>query len=195
MTVYVDDAHIPATVRGGRARHTSTWCHLFADTQDELHLFAARLGLRRSCFQPGRPRGDRSPSPYWHYDVTATKRQQALRLGAQAVTQPAGKRPESALTTRACGSSPTGTPSASPRARRSQSRVAPIRWSPGPGRGPGSAAARSARPSHEHRRVPRRDGVHPPSRPAVQACPPLHREYRQFRISEGSSSLLRRWVR
>ncbi len=86
MTVYVDDAHIPATVPNGRARHTSTWCHLFADTQDELHEFAARLGLRRSYFQPGRARGDGSPSPYWHYDVTASKRQQALRLGARAVT-------------------------------------------------------------------------------------------------------------
>jgi hypothetical protein len=86
MTVYVDDAHIPATVRNGRARHTSTWCHLFADTQDELHAFAARLGLRRCYFQPGPARGDGSPSPYWHYDLTAGKRQQALRLGARAVT-------------------------------------------------------------------------------------------------------------
>ena len=86
MTVYVDDAHIPATIRNGAARHTSTWCHLFADTQDELHAFAARLGLRRSWFQPGPARGDGSPSPYWHYDLTARKRHQALRLGAQAVT-------------------------------------------------------------------------------------------------------------
>jgi len=86
MTVYVDDAHIPATVRNGPARHTSTWCHLFADTPGELHAFAARLGLRRSWFQPGPARGDGSPSPYWHYDLTAGKRRQALRLGARAVT-------------------------------------------------------------------------------------------------------------
>jgi Protein of unknown function (DUF4031) len=86
MTVYVDDANIPATVTNGRARHTSAWCHLFADTQDELHLFAVRLGLRRSYFQPGPRRGDGTPSPYWHYDITARKRQRALRLGAQAVT-------------------------------------------------------------------------------------------------------------
>src|SRR5437763_17045483 len=86
MTVYVDDAHIRATVRNGPARHTTAWCHLFADTQDELHAFAARLGLRRSYFQPGPARGDGSPSPYWHYDLTASKRQQALRLGAHAVT-------------------------------------------------------------------------------------------------------------
>ena len=86
MTVYVDDANIPATVTNGRARHTSAWCHLFADTPDELHLFAIRLGLRRSYFQPGPPRGDGTPSPYWHYDITTRKRQHALRLGAQAVT-------------------------------------------------------------------------------------------------------------
>jgi Protein of unknown function (DUF4031) len=86
MTVYVDDAHIPATVRTGRAAHTSTWCHLFADTHNELHAFAARLGLRRCYFQPGPARGDGSPSPYWHYDLTAGKRQQALRLGARPVT-------------------------------------------------------------------------------------------------------------
>ncbi len=86
MTVYVDDAHIPATIRNGHAAHTSTWCHLFADTQHELHAFAARLGLRRCYFQPGPARGDGSPSPYWHYDLTAGKRQQALRLGARPVT-------------------------------------------------------------------------------------------------------------
>jgi hypothetical protein len=86
MTVYVDDAHIPATIRNGRAQHTSTWCHLFADSQDELHAFAARMGLRRTWFQLGRARRDGSPSPYWHYDLTTGKRQQALRLGARAVT-------------------------------------------------------------------------------------------------------------
>jgi Protein of unknown function (DUF4031) len=86
MAVYVDDASIPATVPSGRARHTSRWSHLFADTQDELHEFADRLGLRRSYFQPGKPRADGRPSPFWHYDVTVGKRRQAIRLGAQPVT-------------------------------------------------------------------------------------------------------------
>jgi hypothetical protein len=86
MAIYVDDANIQATVPNGRTRHTSTWCHLFADTQEELHEFAEKLGLRRSYFQPGKPRGDGTPSPHWHYDVTAGKRQQALRLGAHAVS-------------------------------------------------------------------------------------------------------------
>jgi hypothetical protein len=86
VAVYVDNASIPARVANGRVVHDSRWSHLFADTQAELHAFAAKLGLRRSYFQPGRPRGDGSPSPHWHYDLTAGKRQQAIRLGAQPVT-------------------------------------------------------------------------------------------------------------
>jgi Protein of unknown function (DUF4031) len=86
VAVYVDNASIPARVANGRVVHDSRWSHLFADTQEELHQLAAKLGLRRSYFQPGRPRGDGSPSPHWHYDLTADKRQQAIRLGAQPVT-------------------------------------------------------------------------------------------------------------
>lgn len=81
MAVYVDDADIPAEVRNGSRIHRSRWSHLTADTQDELHEFAARLGLRREWFQPGRPI-DGQPSPFWHYDVTSPKRAQALALGA-----------------------------------------------------------------------------------------------------------------
>jgi Protein of unknown function (DUF4031) len=78
--VYVDDASIPARVANGRVVHDYRWSHLFADTQQELHAFAAKLGLCRPYFQPGRPRRDGSPSPHWHYDLTAGKRQQAIRL-------------------------------------------------------------------------------------------------------------------
>ena len=85
MTVYVGDARIPATVRNGSRSHMSTWCHLTADTQEELHQFAARLGLRRSYFQPGKPAGGK-PSPFWHYDLTEGKARQALALGAQQVS-------------------------------------------------------------------------------------------------------------
>jgi hypothetical protein len=81
MVVYVDDFSITATV----GPHTSQWSHLFADTQEELHAFAAKLGLKRSYFQPAHERGDGSPSPHWHYDVTAGKRAQAIALGAQPV--------------------------------------------------------------------------------------------------------------
>jgi DNA-binding transcriptional regulator YdaS (Cro superfamily) len=81
MAVYVDDAHIPAEVQNGSRAHNSTLCHLTADTQEELHAFAAQLGLKRSYFQPGKSIGGR-PSPFWHYDVTAGKRLQAVKLGA-----------------------------------------------------------------------------------------------------------------
>lgn len=79
MTVYVDNARIPATVGG----HTSRWSHLTADTKEELHVFAARLGLRRTYFQTCKA-GNCPPAtcPHWHYDVTEGKRAQALRLGA-----------------------------------------------------------------------------------------------------------------
>ncbi|MBV8349862.1 MAG: DUF4031 domain-containing protein [Mycolicibacterium sp.] len=89
MTVYVDDARIPARV----GRWDSSWSHLFADTQDELHAFAARLGLRRSWFQDptvsGKPLAAKPGSraaENWHYDVTAAKRRQAIALGAKPIT-------------------------------------------------------------------------------------------------------------
>lgn len=52
--------------------------HLTADADDELHVFAQRLGLRREWFQDHRHR---------HYDVmSATKRVRALRMGAYWIT-------------------------------------------------------------------------------------------------------------
>lgn len=71
MTVYVDDMRLPARV----GRLQALWSHLMADTDEELHAFAARLGLRRSWHQkPG--------TAISHYDVTDSKRGLALRLGA-----------------------------------------------------------------------------------------------------------------
>ena len=70
--VYVDDAFVSGDwgiwTGGG---------HLQADTPEALHAFAARLGLRREWFQsrPGRPDRD-------HYDLTQTKRVQAIEMGA-----------------------------------------------------------------------------------------------------------------
>lgn len=82
MTVYVDDSFIPARV----GRHASRWCHLFADTQEELHEFAESIGLRRSWFQPGKPLKGGRPSHLWHYDVTEGKRAEAVKAGAVEVT-------------------------------------------------------------------------------------------------------------
>ena len=68
MAVYVDNERIKW--RG------KLWCHLVADSLDELHAFAARIGLRRGWFQ------DRASYP--HYDVTTDVRERALLAGALA---------------------------------------------------------------------------------------------------------------
>jgi hypothetical protein len=71
MTVYVDDA---VTLWRGRR-----WAHLMADTLDELHAFATALGLPRRAFQ------DKTSGA--HYDVPAELREQALRIGAVALSR------------------------------------------------------------------------------------------------------------
>jgi Protein of unknown function (DUF4031) len=51
------------------------WCHLVSDTSfEEVHAFAARLGIPRHRFQ-----GD-------HYDLPAHLREQAVALGAREVS-------------------------------------------------------------------------------------------------------------
>lgn len=77
MTVYVDDWRQRATVGPVTAR----WSHLTADTLDELHRFAAALGLRRAWFQEH----PHDPLRH-HYDVTDDGRRRAIELGARAVT-------------------------------------------------------------------------------------------------------------
>ena len=49
-------------------------CHLVADTNEELHEFAARLGMKRKWFQ--------RYSSYPHYDLTAGMRAKAVKIGA-----------------------------------------------------------------------------------------------------------------
>jgi hypothetical protein len=57
------------------------WSHLVSDTsEEELHAFAAKIGLRREWAQL-RPRASAA-----HYDVTPPKRALAIKLGAVAVS-------------------------------------------------------------------------------------------------------------
>jgi hypothetical protein len=57
------------------------WAHLLADDADELHRFAARLGIHRASYQ-GPPR-----TSVPHYDVTPYERQRAIALGAIACSR------------------------------------------------------------------------------------------------------------
>jgi hypothetical protein len=77
VTVYLDDWRQPARLGPVDDR----WSHLVADSDDELHAFAARLGMRREWFQhkPGRPHQA-------HYDIPERSRADALGLGAVPVT-------------------------------------------------------------------------------------------------------------
>lgn len=79
MTVYVDNAHIRASVPHGANTITSTWCHMTADTHDELLAFAVSIGLRVSWLQ-------RVGRPGEHFDVTARRRAAAIKNGAVEIT-------------------------------------------------------------------------------------------------------------
>jgi hypothetical protein len=85
MTVYVHKLRGQSQLLSGR-RLDNQWFGLTADTEDELHAFAARLGLQRSTFQPGTPTGPQQVSVTGHYDVTEGERDQAVALGAEAIT-------------------------------------------------------------------------------------------------------------
>ncbi|HEV7807575.1 MAG TPA: DUF4031 domain-containing protein [Solirubrobacteraceae bacterium] len=106
MAVYVDVAIWE--------RHERRWCHLLADDPDELHAFAARLGIERRRFQskPRRPWVD-------HYDIDETRRRAAVAGGAieltrrQVVEQIARKRAAAlAARERARGDAVTASPTA-----------------------------------------------------------------------------------
>jgi len=74
MGVYLDDSRIR-----NRGRE---WSHLIADTTEELHVFAARLGLERVRFHGNRARPWKD-----HYDVPEAKRQRAVQLGARPLSR------------------------------------------------------------------------------------------------------------
>lgn len=76
VTVYVDELADSTPYRAAGARwRFKQFCHLWADSVEELHEFAARIGMRREWFQPHRLLP--------HYDLTATRRREAIRQGAQ----------------------------------------------------------------------------------------------------------------
>lgn len=84
MAVYVDEliAYGQKPKPGGERYfgNGKQSCHMSADSLNELHEFASRLGLKRAWFQPGRTLF------LCHYDLTPNKRAQAIRMGAVALS-------------------------------------------------------------------------------------------------------------
>lgn len=70
MSVYVDEMR-----SYGRRGY---WCHMMADSLDELHEMAKRIGLRREWFQ------DDLRKP--HYDLVVSMRKRAIKYGAISVS-------------------------------------------------------------------------------------------------------------
>ena len=73
MTVYVDELHVWPNAKHRCFKSGSS--HLTADTIEELHAFAKRIGLRRTWFQNHRVLP--------HYDLTPARREAALNAGAR----------------------------------------------------------------------------------------------------------------
>ena len=82
MAVFVDDLkYYQNPPDGFRTRYANPeaghyWCHLFADTLEELHATAEAVGLQRQWFQDKR---------YPHYDLTPYARIRVERRGAQPI--------------------------------------------------------------------------------------------------------------
>jgi hypothetical protein len=85
MTVYVDELRTvrPADNKPQAQRNGNRWCHMTADTEEELHAMAERIGLKRAWYQIG---GRKAWHWYLsHYDLVPSKRALAVRFGAQEV--------------------------------------------------------------------------------------------------------------
>ncbi len=77
MTVYVDDMYKYPMGQFGRMKMS----HLMADTDEELHDMARRIGVARKWCQH-----EKFGKGYTHYDIAKDKRRLAIELGAKAIT-------------------------------------------------------------------------------------------------------------
>jgi hypothetical protein len=68
VSIYVDQA----------ANHFGRMlmCHMIANTPDELHAMAERIGMQRRWYQ------EPPKASFWHYDVAKGKRALAIAAGA-----------------------------------------------------------------------------------------------------------------
>lgn len=82
MAVYVDNiTEYPLDFVSEKARkYGAKWCHMIADTPGELLDMARRLNLSPAYMQRG------GSAKWIHFDLTPSKRAQAIRLGAIPVS-------------------------------------------------------------------------------------------------------------
>lgn len=73
MTAYVDDMKAYFRPKH-QPRPPYVMSHMIADTEEELHAMAAKIGVPRKSYQ-----GD-------HYDITQAQRALAIQAGARAIT-------------------------------------------------------------------------------------------------------------
>jgi hypothetical protein len=81
MAVYVSKLRGQSRFLLGRTAAPPPLFALTADAEDELHAFAASLGLRRD---PGTAAGSQQVTR--HYTLTEGERDRAVELGAQVIT-------------------------------------------------------------------------------------------------------------
>lgn len=74
MTVYVDELRTPPVNAPATFRRAGFFCHMMADTDEELEAMATRIGLRKGWRHED------------HYDLTWMRRIRAVRCGAVEVT-------------------------------------------------------------------------------------------------------------
>ena len=77
MTVYVDRLFKRSPKNPRVRRFGYLWCHLLADSVEELHDFAKELGLKKSYYRH---------KPLGHYDLTPNKQKLALKSGAEKIS-------------------------------------------------------------------------------------------------------------
>lgn len=75
MGVYVDNSR-------HRYRHM-VMCHMVADSLEELHEMAHKIGCRPEWFQ-AKPHAER---PHPHFDLPVFRKERAIALGAQPISQ------------------------------------------------------------------------------------------------------------
>ena len=71
--IYVDEAIYKRSANGRK-----NYCHMIADSVEELHDNARWLGIGKHFFH--------GTAKYPHYDLTEIQRENAIKLGAKAIT-------------------------------------------------------------------------------------------------------------